>query len=104
MGQMVIEILISHFLRVPLAVTKKVKFSIISFTPEKILRAIPRERQTMLFSATMTAKVKKLQRAALKNPVKISINSKYKTVDKNIQKYMFIPEAHKECYLVSLLN
>ncbi|CBY18137.1 unnamed protein product [Oikopleura dioica] len=71
---------------------------------DKILRAIPRERQTMLFSATMTAKVKKLQRAALKNPVKISINSKYKTVDKNIQKYMFIPEAHKECYLVSLLN
>lgn len=62
---------------------------------DKILRAIPRERQTSLFSATMTAKVKKLQRAALKNPVKVSINSKYKTVDKNIQKYMFMPEARK---------
>lgn len=32
---MIIEILISHFLRVPLAVTKKVKFSIISFHPWK---------------------------------------------------------------------
>jgi len=71
---------------------------------DKILRAIPRERQTSLFSATMTAKVKKLQRAALKNPVKVSINSKYKTVDKNIQKYMFMPEQRKECYLVSVVN
>ena len=62
---------------------------------DKILRAIPRERQTSLFSATMTAKVKKLQRAALKNPVKVSINSKYKTVDKNIQKYLFMPEQRK---------
>jgi len=71
---------------------------------DKILRAIPRERQTSLFSATMTAKVKKLQRAALKNPVKVSINSKYKTVDKNIQKYLFMPENDKECYLVSVVN
>ena len=62
---------------------------------DKILRAIPRERHTALFSATMTAKVKKLQRAALKNPVKVSINSKYKTVDKNDQKYIFMPEARK---------
>ena len=55
----------------------------------------PSKRQTSLFSATMTAKVKKLQRAALKNPVKVSINSKYKTVDKNIQKYLFMPENDK---------
>ena len=39
--------------------------------------------------------VKKLQRAALKNPVKIAVNSKYKTVDKNDQKYLFIPESQK---------
>jgi ATP-dependent RNA helicase DDX47/RRP3 len=71
---------------------------------DKILRAIPRERKTYLFSATMTAKVKKLQRAALKNPVKIAVNSKYKTVDKNDQKYLFIPESQKETYLVSVVN
>ena len=39
--------------------------------------------------------VKKLQRAALKSPVKIAVNSKYKTVDKNDQKYLFIPESQK---------
>ena len=37
----------------------------------KILRCIPSERRTMLFSATMTKKVAKLQRASLKDPVKV---------------------------------
>lgn len=37
----------------------------------QILSVIPKERQTMLFSATMTSKVKKLQRASLHNPVKV---------------------------------
>ena len=37
----------------------------------KILRCIPAERRTMLFSATMTKKVAKLQRASLKDPVKV---------------------------------
>ena len=38
----------------------------------KILRCIPAERRTMLFSATMTKKVAKLQRASLKDPVKVN--------------------------------
>jgi len=35
------------------------------------------ERQTFLFSATMTTKVAKLQRASLSNPVKVEVSSKY---------------------------
>jgi hypothetical protein len=35
------------------------------------LQVIPRERRTQLFSATMTNKVQKLQRACLVNPVKV---------------------------------
>jgi ATP-dependent RNA helicase DDX47/RRP3 len=42
-----------------------------------ILAALPRERQTFLFSATMTNKVQKLQRASLVNPVKVEVSSKY---------------------------
>lgn len=50
---------------------------------DKILGNIPREgRRTMLFSATMTKKVAKLQRASLKDPVKVEVSSKYQTVDK----------------------
>lgn len=41
-----------------------------------ILDIIPKNRSTFLFSATMTNKVSKLQRASLKDPVKIEVNSK----------------------------
>ena len=71
---------------------------------EKILKVIPQKRQTMLFSATMTAKVEKLQRASLKNPVKIQVATKYSTVDTLDQTYLFIPAKYKDCYLAWVLN
>ncbi|KAJ2161210.1 ribosomal RNA processing protein [Coemansia sp. RSA 552] len=71
---------------------------------DQILRAIPRERNTFLFSATMTTKVAKLQRASLSNPVKVEVSAKYSTVDKLLQYYLFFPFKHKDCYLVWLLN
>jgi len=64
-----------------------------------ILAALPRERQTFLFSATMTNKVQKLQRASLVNPVKVEVSSKYSTVDTLRQEYLFLPFAYKDCYL-----
>lgn len=62
---------------------------------DKILRVIPRERRTMLFSATMTKKVQKLQRASLKNPVKVEVSTKYQTVEKLQQSYIFVPVKFK---------
>lgn len=62
---------------------------------DKILRVFPRERRTFLFSATMTKKVQKLQRACLKNPVKVEVSTKYKTVEKLQQYYVFIPMRYK---------
>ena len=43
---------------------------------DAILRAIPKERTTYLFSATMTTKVAKLQRASLSNPVRVEVSTK----------------------------
>ncbi|CAM6046944.1 unnamed protein product [Sphagnum compactum] len=71
---------------------------------DEILKVIPKERHTYLFSATMTNKVAKLQRACLKNPVKVEVSSKYSTVDTLKQQYLFIPAKFKDCYLVYLLN
>ncbi|ELV12436.1 putative ATP-dependent RNA helicase DDX47 [Tupaia chinensis] len=71
---------------------------------DKILKVIPRDRKTFLFSATMTKKVQKLQRAALKNPVKCAVSSKYQTVEKLQQYYLFIPSKFKDTYLVYILN
>uniref|UniRef100_A0A023GKF4 RNA helicase n=1 Tax=Amblyomma triste TaxID=251400 RepID=A0A023GKF4_AMBTT len=71
---------------------------------DKILRVIPRERRTYLYSATMTKKVQKLQRASLRDPVKVEVSSKYQTVEKLMQYYLFIPAKFKDVYLVHLLN
>ncbi|KAF7148848.1 hypothetical protein RHSIM_Rhsim03G0265000 [Rhododendron simsii] len=91
---------------------------------DKILQAIPHQRKTYLFSATMTKKlnglsisflvfkrlsmaflkVQKLQRACLRNPVKIEAASKYSTVDTLKGHYLFIPEIRKACYLVYVLT
>lgn len=53
-------------------------FSVLLLVPQvdKILKVVPRERVTFLYSATMTSKVQKLQRAALKNPVRVEVSSK----------------------------
>lgn len=62
---------------------------------DKLLKVIPRERRTFLFSATMTKKVKKLQRACLRDPVKVEVSTKYQTVDQLQQSYIFIPVKFK---------
>ncbi|KAL5989609.1 DEAD-box ATP-dependent RNA helicase 10 [Asimina triloba] len=62
---------------------------------DEILKVVPRERKTYLFSATMSKKVDKLKRAALKNPVKVEVSSKYSTVDTLKQQYCFVPAKHK---------
>eukprot|EP00243_Klebsormidium_subtile_P003787 TRINITY_DN17394_c0_g1_i1.p1 TRINITY_DN17394_c0_g1~~TRINITY_DN17394_c0_g1_i1.p1 ORF type:complete len:450 (+),score=122.55 TRINITY_DN17394_c0_g1_i1:188-1537(+) len=71
---------------------------------DQILKVIPKERRTFLFSATMTNKVAKLQRACLRNPVKVEVSNKYSTVDTLRQQYMFVPAKFKDCYLVYLMN
>merc|ERR1719456_609663 len=72
---------------------------------DKITQVIPRhpDRQSFLFSATMTSKVTKLQRASLHKPVKCEVSSKYGTVKTLVQNYMFIPWKHKQTYFCSLL-
>ncbi|XP_019078636.1 DEAD-box ATP-dependent RNA helicase 10 isoform X3 [Vitis vinifera] len=53
---------------------------------------------------TMKYLVRKLQRACLRNPVKIEVASKYSTVDTLKQQYRFVPAKYKECYLVYILT
>ena len=73
----------------------------------EILEVIPdceKGRRTMLFSATMTSKVEKLQRASLQNPVRIEVSTKFQTPKKLLQSYLFIPAKYKDCYLTYLIN
>jgi ATP-dependent RNA helicase DDX47/RRP3 len=73
-----------------------------------ILSVIPREgRNTMLFSATMTSKVQKLQRASLRPgdmTVRVQVSEKYGVVKNLDQKFLFVPAIARDKYLVWLLH
>jgi ATP-dependent RNA helicase DDX47/RRP3 len=72
---------------------------------DKIIKVLPRERRTYLFSATMSSKVESLKRASLSNPRRVSISSsKYQTVSTLLQSCLILPQKHKDTYLVYLLN
>jgi ATP-dependent RNA helicase DDX47/RRP3 len=72
---------------------------------DKILKVLPRERRTFLFSATLSSKVESLQRASLSNPLRVSVSSsKYQTVSTLKQAFLLRPHKHKDFYLVYLLN
>ncbi|KAK5996741.1 ATP-dependent rRNA helicase RRP3 [Cladobotryum mycophilum] len=72
---------------------------------DKILKFVPRERRTYLFSATMSSKVESLQRASLRDPIRVSVSSnKYQTVSTLLQHYMFVPHTKKDTYLIYLVN
>lgn len=70
----------------------------------QILENIPEERQTMLFSATMTSQVQKLQRASLTDPIKVEVSTKFQTPETLLQSYLFIPAKYKDCYLTYIIN
>ncbi|KAG6035477.1 ribosomal RNA processing protein [Claviceps citrina] len=72
---------------------------------DKLLKFIPRERRTLLFSATLSSRVESLQRASLRDPVRVSISSnKYQTVSTLLQHMLFIPQPRKDTYLIHLAN
>eukprot|EP00019_Armaparvus_languidus_P005451 CAMPEP_0168606846 /NCGR_PEP_ID=MMETSP0420-20121227/16810_1 /TAXON_ID=498008 /ORGANISM="Pessonella sp." /LENGTH=371 /DNA_ID=CAMNT_0008646581 /DNA_START=204 /DNA_END=1315 /DNA_ORIENTATION=+ len=71
---------------------------------DEILRFLPKKRTTFLYSATMTNKVSKLERACLRNPVKIKVSAKYESVSTLTQNYIFVPAKYKDCYLTFILN
>ncbi|CAK7903766.1 ATP-dependent rRNA helicase Rrp3p [[Candida] anglica] len=71
---------------------------------DKILKIIPTQRTTYLFSATMTNKIAKLQRASLHNPVRVAVSDKYQTADNLVQSMMLVSDGYKNTFLIHLLN
>ena len=75
------------------------------FLPDikKICSAIPSNRQTMLFSATLPSEIVKLSKFFLNNPVKVSVDPPSSTVEKIKQKVMFVDRENKFSLLESIL-
>ncbi|MBW2991657.1 DEAD/DEAH box helicase [Candidatus Woesearchaeota archaeon] len=70
---------------------------------EKIIRHIPRKRQTLLFSATMTSDIQHLTRKHMFHPVKVSADE-YVDPSKLKQVYYDVPSKQKFSLLVHLLK
>lgn len=71
---------------------------------EAILEKVPRERQTMLFSATMPPNIQKLAQRFLRDPEHISIVPKQVSAPNIAQMYMEVTERQKFEVLTRLLD
>ncbi|MHB1043944.1 MAG: DEAD/DEAH box helicase [Eubacteriales bacterium] len=71
---------------------------------ETILREIPTERQTMLFSATMPGPIRALAQKFMKNPEFIGIEARQVTVPTIEQSYIELEERQKFDVLCRLLD
>mgnify|MGYP001442275664 CR=1 FL=1 len=62
---------------------------------QSILKLVPAERQTMLFSATMPANIQKLAQQFLNNPEHVSVIPKHVSAPLIDQAYVEVPERQK---------
>ena len=71
---------------------------------KRILPKLPKEKQTLFFSATMPDSIISLTKSLLKNPVKIYITPKSSTVDSIKQVVYFVEKKEKSQLLISILS
>ncbi len=70
----------------------------------KIIAMLPRERQNLLFSATMPSSIVKLASAFLTDPVQVSVDRESTTVEAITQQVMFVDRQDKKRLLFELVS
>ena len=71
---------------------------------KKIISRLPKERQNLLFSATMPKEVMKLVNSILNNPVKVEVQPVSSTVEIISQGVYHVPKKNKKSLLTHLLK
>ncbi|KAJ8307857.1 hypothetical protein KUTeg_014590 [Tegillarca granosa] len=71
---------------------------------ETVFKVLPKKRQTLLFSATMTKSLKDLQDVAMNTPFFWQQKSETATVDELSQYYVLMPADVKDAYLVHIVD
>ncbi|MBE7728360.1 DEAD/DEAH box helicase [Komagataeibacter sp. FXV3] len=71
---------------------------------EHIVAALPDDRHTLLFSATMPKSITALAERLLRDPAKVEITPPSTTVDRIEQSVMFVDAADKKAALLALLQ
>lgn len=70
----------------------------------KIVKAIPNDRQSLLFSATMPASIIRLSKELLKDPIRIEVTPTHQTLDVISQKVYHVNKRQKTDLLIKLIN
>ncbi len=70
----------------------------------KVVAAVPKERQTLLFSATMPPEIRRLADDLLDDPVDVKVAPVSSTVDTIEQSVYFVEKRHKTYLLAHLVN
>jgi len=70
----------------------------------KVIAALPKQRQTLFFSATMPTEVQKLSASLLTNPVKVEVTPVSSTAETVQQEVYFVDKPNKPKLLIHLLN
>jgi ATP-dependent RNA helicase RhlE len=70
----------------------------------KIVALLPRQRQTLLFSATMPGEIATLAKDLLRDPVTVSVNPVATTAERVDQKVIFVATSQKRALLTDLLR
>lgn len=71
---------------------------------KKIIAAVPRERQTLFFSATMPPEIVKLSSSILHQPIKVEVTPSASTVDIVQQFVFFVDKGNKNALLLEVLQ
>ena len=71
---------------------------------KRIVAALPKARQSLLFSATMPREVADLAQAILRDPLRIDVSPKVVTVDRTDQHVVFVESGDKRQVLTQLLR
>jgi ATP-dependent RNA helicase RhlE len=69
----------------------------------RIIEKLPRERQTLLFSATMPSAITELSQRILRDPVRVEVTPAATTVDKIEQSVLLVEKRDKTRLLTSVL-
>lgn len=71
---------------------------------KKIIKALPQQRQTLFFSATMPPAISGLANSILNNPVKVQVTPESTTAEKIDQSVFFVGKRDKQSLLVHLIT
>ncbi len=71
---------------------------------QKVLTMIPKQRQTLFFSATMPNDIQKLASSMLIDPVRVEVTPISSTAEKIDQRVMFVEKSQKKDLLQFVLN